>query len=696
MTLQDNGRFVSIAGPVARALLGPENKSLSDKRQLRWGNRGSLSVNLATGQVYDHTERQGGGVLWLVEREKGFAKAEAVEWLKEQGFEISDNDPPKYKNMNNSGSKKPGLNIVKTYDYTDAGGSLVFQVCRLDPKDFRQRRPNGNGWLWSVAGIQQVPYRLPELMADISKGQTVVIAEGEKDVDNLRAAGIPATCNAMGAGKWPDELCPHFRGADVVIVPDNDDPGRKHVELVGSKLAGIAKRIRVLNLPLAGEKEDVSDWLAAGNDAAAFFTLLVDEGRDWRPTVHKDRRLGRISIGEIAARKQITPPQFVIDGWMVAREQSFLAGESQSGKSFLALHAAMSIATGRPVLGRKTNPGLVIYQAGESGFGVTGLRIPAWIDQFGEGVDFDTVPFEIIPDRVNLFRPDGNAEEFHQVVKAIQKEWEGRAELRAIIIDTMSKVMAGANENDGRDVGRVLEHGERLSRETGAHVCFVHHLPKSGVGMRGHGSLKGDTDSVVMVRNNDEGIRTVLFDKVKDGEAGEKLSFELRQVTIGFRDDGERITSCVVIPPSDAAALDKAEKEKPFTMGVNEAPIFAALMTALKKGGRVADSEMEAQGVPPGTVAVDWNIWREEYRLAASPDADGNPPSDEAISQHAKRYGTALHRRFHVIGRSGRWLWWTGKKVRNFPETWRRADDDRAPDNAGGNAFSALDQEITY
>jgi hypothetical protein len=402
----------------------------------------------------------------------------------------------------------------------------------------------------------------------------------------------------------------------------------------------------------------------------------------------RETRLGRISIGEISTRKEIVPPDYVVDDWMAAREQSFLAGESQSGKSFLALHLGMCVATGMDVLGRKVKQGLVVYQAGESGSGVTDLRIPAWIQHFAEGKDMTGVPFEILPARVNLFRPDGNAEEFHQVVANIQREWAGRSDLRLIVIDTMSKCMAGANENDGRDVGRVLEHGERLSRETGAHVCFVHHLPKNGVGMRGHGSLKGDTDSVVMVKAAPNGVRSLVFDKLKDGEKEKDVAFELMQVTIGFRDDGKRITSCIITPLGEKEAARKAEESKGFALGVNEAPIFKALMKAIAKAGRFADSEMEEKGVPPHTVAVDWDIWREEYKLTATPDKDGNPPSNDLIRQHFKRYGEPMDKKFGVIGRSGRWLWWTGKRVRGFPETWRRSTDEsletgQMPDMSG-------------
>ena len=65
--------------------------------------------------------------------------------------------------------------------------------------DFRQRRPDGNGgWIWKVAGIRQVPYRFPRVMA----AEEVLIVEGEKDVHTAEALGYTATCNAGGAGKW--------------------------------------------------------------------------------------------------------------------------------------------------------------------------------------------------------------------------------------------------------------------------------------------------------------------------------------------------------------------------------------------------------------------------------------------------------------------------------------------------------------
>jgi len=117
--------------------------------------------------------------------------------------------------------------IVATYSYADEQGTLFYQVVRFDPKDFRQRRPKaGGGWEWSVKGTRLVPYRLQELLA-ADPSRLVLIVEGEKDADRAASMGIVATTCAMGAGKWKQEYNEHFRGRSVVIVADNDKPGRK-------------------------------------------------------------------------------------------------------------------------------------------------------------------------------------------------------------------------------------------------------------------------------------------------------------------------------------------------------------------------------------------------------------------------------------------------------------------------------------
>ncbi len=129
--------------------------------------------------------------------------------------------------------------IVAEYSYQDANRKELFQVVRMEPKDFRQRHRVGGEWVWNVKGITIVPYRLPKVLAS----QTVWIVEGEKDVETLERLGIVATCNAGGAGKWQAEWSSLFVDKQIVICGDNDEPGRKHVQQVAATLEGTAKSI---------------------------------------------------------------------------------------------------------------------------------------------------------------------------------------------------------------------------------------------------------------------------------------------------------------------------------------------------------------------------------------------------------------------------------------------------------------------
>lgn len=169
-----------------------------------------------------------------------------------------------------------GKQIVAEYDYRDAQGNLLYQAVRYIPKDFRQRRPKGNDWDWSLGDTERVLYRLPELLD--GKNRIVFVVEGEKDVDRLYAEGFMATCNVGGAGKWRDEYSQYLKGRHVVILPDNDEPGRQHGLTVANSLKGIAKTIRWLELPGLDQKEDVSDWFADGGTADRLRDLATQAG----------------------------------------------------------------------------------------------------------------------------------------------------------------------------------------------------------------------------------------------------------------------------------------------------------------------------------------------------------------------------------------------------------------------------------
>jgi putative DNA primase/helicase len=255
---------------VARRLCGEPNKHLSKPGELRFGSHGSLRVTIAgphRGTWHDFEPPEaGGGVLDLIRHKRGLSNGEAVDWIKSE-FHLDIEEPRVQQ------PQRASARIVATYDYKNEHGNLLFQVCRMDPKTFRQRRPHPEGgWVWDVKGVQQVPYRLPEWVRAVERG--ILIVEGEKDADLLSKNGFMATTNAGGAGKWREEFAQYFRGRNVVILPDNDDPGRSHADDIIRSLLPVAAEVKVINLPDLIEKGDVSDWFAAGGTRDELLSII--------------------------------------------------------------------------------------------------------------------------------------------------------------------------------------------------------------------------------------------------------------------------------------------------------------------------------------------------------------------------------------------------------------------------------------
>ena len=173
--------------------------------------------------------------------------------------------------------------FVATYQYPNEAGAHLFDVVRLDPKGFRQRRPDGRGgWIWNLKGVRCVPYRLPTLAGALS----VFVPEGEKDADALVARGLRATCNPGGAGKWRPAYSATLKAigiTGVCILPDHDAPGQAHAEDVARHCHAAGIEARVLVLPGLPNKGDVSDWLAAGGTPDELL-LLAKSAPIWTPT----------------------------------------------------------------------------------------------------------------------------------------------------------------------------------------------------------------------------------------------------------------------------------------------------------------------------------------------------------------------------------------------------------------------------
>jgi DNA primase len=174
--------------------------------------------------------------------------------------------------------------VVERREYRNPDGSFVASKKGKHQKTFRQRRPDPKRqgeWVWNVNGIPALPYRLPELIEAIACEHPIIVVEGEAKANLLLGWNVPATCCAMGAGKWKAEHAEYLRDADVVILPDNDIAGAKHVDKVATSLQGIAAAVRVLRLPDLPEGGDIVDWADAGGTVEALHDLIAREAKPW-------------------------------------------------------------------------------------------------------------------------------------------------------------------------------------------------------------------------------------------------------------------------------------------------------------------------------------------------------------------------------------------------------------------------------
>jgi DNA polymerase I len=244
----------------------------------------------------------------------------------------------------NDGARSSGR-IVATYDYTEAAGNLLYQAVRYEPKGFSQRRPDGNGgWEWNLKGVEPVLYSLPSVLEARLKGETIYVLEGEKDVDRARKElGITATTCAMGAGKWRDSYSYTLAGADVVLIPDNDEAGRKHVLKVAENLLGVAKSVKILDLPDLSENGDLSDWLDTGGTTVGF-ERLSSQSQPYISSGDGDDLFGAVRFADLGAPK---PREFIVEDIIPKEHPCLLHGGGGSAKSILADLAGICISGGR-------------------------------------------------------------------------------------------------------------------------------------------------------------------------------------------------------------------------------------------------------------------------------------------------------------------------------------------------------------
>jgi archaellum biogenesis ATPase FlaH len=475
---------------------------------------------------------------------------------------------------------------VKGYRYTDGDGNALYEVIRdhfklpdgsfvlgkagNPKKTFWQRRPDGRGgYITGLGDVAHTIYRRQAVEIAIAEGKTILLPEGEKDVETVEEWGFVGATNSGGAQNWSPALAAMFAGADVVILGDDDEAGRKRVETIGMSLRGLAKRIRAIGS--WGGPKDVTDWKEAGHTADEL-SAIVGQLPDWRPAPPKSQ-FGASTSRQMSTSKIVY--DWLVKGLIERGGVFIVAGEKQAGKSFFIMDMGKKIARGIDYADRKVKRGLVIHMACEDGNGVR-MRSKGY-DLDNHLSPDDDLPF-IVMDKAFTLMSDEVVDKF--IAECLDWQEFYKLKLELIIIDTFSMATEGLDEIHSGEIGKVLARVNRIAAKTQSAVCLVHHLNGEGKRVRGHSSLTANVSQVIEIRQmtkfqthrnapvelirDSEGrvVRQAILEKNKNGPNQIKWRFILRNVPLGRDDDDYEISTCVLDTPSSDVKEGEQSKSR--------------------------------------------------------------------------------------------------------------------------------------
>jgi len=336
----------------------------------------------------------------------------------------------------------------------------------------------------------------------------------------------------------------------------------------------------------------------------------------------------------------------LIKGLIDAEQLSLLFGNRGCGKTFLAIDRDLCIATGLPWFGRRVRQGPVVYLAIEAGRRIIQNRASAWLqahDMVGQDV-----PFVAITTPVDLCHlKEGDVP---LLISTIQQRI-GFAQIALLEIDTISRALAGGDENAPQDMGALVHALDLLRSGLRCHVSGIHHVGKTeGKGSRGHSLLPAAVDTEIEVTRPD-GTATSSFTikRQRDGIAGEKHYFGLPVLELG-RDpeDGDIVTSCTVEPvePPNGAA---AETTSAVKLNDPDRIAFAQLHNAVCTAGTAPPA---SNHIPVGATCVPLDLWR---RYAYEGGISGSDKPDTQL----KAFNRSAQRLVAVglVGRHNNLVW---------------------------------------
>ena len=406
--------------------------------------------------------------------------------------------------------------FVEAYVYTDEFGNPLTKKERYDPKgQFPQYHYEGGTWKSGLGNAPHVLFRLPELIEAVAQERPVFVVEGEKGANAAVKLGVPATCSG-GTNSWRSKFAGHFKDATVIILPDNDEAGRKYADQVARSLTGVAASVKVLALPGLSEHDDLFDWIQAGGTAEKLWQLVETEAVEWKPDAAKPEDWRSHTFTAAALRTMPFPEvSYVVPG-LIPEGLTILAGRPKIGKSWAALDVAIGIASKRDVLGAlKVDQGDVLYLALEDNPRRLQRRITKLLSPFGGAW----------PERLTLATrwrrlDQGGVEDIEAWCKCVP-------EPRLVILDTLAGVRPTRDNSQtlyDTDYKALLDV-HRLANDRGLSAVALHHTRKMDADdpldtVSGSLGLVGCADTCLILARSSKG--TTLYVRGRDIEEGER------------------------------------------------------------------------------------------------------------------------------------------------------------------------------
>ena len=321
------------------------------------------------------------------------------------------------------------------------------------------------------------------------------------------------------------------------------------------------------------------------------------------------KRRGFVLYRDLAA---VSNKDWMVRGLLGSREASVFFGEPGCGKSALVEDMGLHISAGRPWHGRAVKQGAVLYIA---------LERPTLIERraiaFRIRHEIPDLPFAIMRGVLD-FREARTATAITETVRQVEADTGQKVVL--IIVDTISRALAGGDENDSKSMGAIVATTSRLQADTSAAVLWVHHVPvNSPERLRGHGALLGAVDTSVQVEKAHSELRTATVRKANDSEEGTQIAFNLESVVIGTDEDGLETTAPVVV---EAEGEIPSSEKKTRRLSDRQRLALAALAEAALANGQTPPQSFD---LPAGLKAVTLDQWRDE--LFKSNVLDRNAPN---------------------------------------------------------------------